>query len=168
MKQNKSFNLTTIGLFTFLIITLNCCKKDDSSVLTIKTIDANQQSKSAVFVDILDGLTNLSPRYQSNSSDAVGELKFSLKNNKSYNIYLVPASGYIGAYLGNSDARYIVAGKFESQEEIDNYAIQKPVPKVGGTKYEDINYDGIVDALDLVIPVSIKSDKTLTLQLKVK
>ncbi|TKB96205.1 hypothetical protein [Pedobacter cryophilus] len=154
MKTNK---LMSLILMVFCLI--SCKKENETATLTIKVLDINNQLASGIFVDVFDNLLSLTPGFQKNKTSLNGELKFIVANNKNYQVYLVPAYEYKDLYIGNT-------GTFKSQLEIDANPIQIPNPKVGDTKYADINADGIVNKLDLVLNVKISNDVETIIKLK--
>lgn len=67
--------------------------------------------------------------------------------------------------MGNPTAPYITTGTFKFLQEINNSAVQKPTPKVGDTKYADVNGDGVINAEYLVLKVDLNEDKQVTVNL---
>lgn len=63
--------------------------------------------------------------------------------------YPYPWKFQTGYPIGHT-AGYVADGLFESQEEIDNHAVQElgSIPKVGDIKYRDLNGDGVINNSD--------------------
>jgi hypothetical protein len=107
-------------------------------------------------------------------ADEVGDLKYSVNGNFTYNKNEVKEliEGTLGLYGGNLPvggffSTYTVVGQpigtyygrnvigiFQNQDEIDNYAIEgtpiQPNAKPGDFKFEDVDGNGIIDAKDRV------------------
>ncbi len=141
------------------LLIFTACEKEDEAVLEIKVLSPGNVPMSGVFVDVLDDSKKISSSIDAKTTSNEGLVKFNLVSSKKCYIYLIADQSYTGTYLGNAEAEYIPDGTFDTQEEIDNSAGQTPTPKVGDTKYFDINGDGVINKVDLIIPITVSNSK---------
>ncbi len=89
-------------------------------------------------------------KFQYNVSANFSTLKNTVKylpGDDIYTPYTVTAVGHaIGSFYG-----YVAEGIFQSQEEVDNHAVQETGTAPGDIKFKDLNHDGVINSLDRTI-----------------
>jgi len=156
-----------ISLYSFrfiiilLLLAFGSCRKEDGPGLEIKVVASNNLPVSGAGFDVLDDTRRIASRDNTKSTSADGFVRFNLKMERKYYIYLVPNQANSGKYIGNAEASYIPDGTFKTQADIASNPGHTPTPKIGDTKYLDINGDGVVDKYDLVVPIFSSSSKKI-------
>jgi hypothetical protein len=143
------------------IILLAACKKDNKpTVIQVNAKVGNQAVTTGVPVLLLSDDQRTTASYvSSGNTDNAGKIDFNVTANKVYYIYCVSNT------LANTDATYIITGKFTSQQQIDSSPAQTPAAQVGGDIEMDINGDGVINNSDKVIKVIAPKGNTTTVNL---
>ncbi|MDN5213101.1 PKD domain-containing protein [Fulvivirgaceae bacterium BMA12] len=135
--------------------------------IDLTILDATSWSQSNASLDVVvDANVNL---FVSQASADAGKADLTLKsdNNGKAKIYdLVAGTYYLSVDKGdlsNSKDGFLIAGVFQSQEDVDNSPFQSGAA-VGGIKYMDLNGDFVLndDDKSQFILITVKNDETYT------
>jgi hypothetical protein len=130
----------------------SACKKDNKAKPTIIEVTVQLQNGTILSNTPVKLLTD-QQRIASNpvatgTSDASGKIDFTVTVGQVYYLYYDATSNKI---INPVDAKFIVTGTFTSQQQINSSPFQSSTTKVGDPIYQDINGDGVINALDAVM-----------------
>lgn len=146
-----------------IMLMVASCKKDKATVIKVN-VASSGQALSTVGIELLSDEHRSSLDYAAAATtNSAGTIDFMAIPGKIYYIYV--GNNYS---LTNTDATFIVTGKFTTQQQIDYSPAQTPPAQIGDNIEMDINGDGVVNASDKVIKVTAPSQgNTVTVDLDV-
>jgi hypothetical protein len=148
------------ALFILPILLFAACRKEGKSDLIEVTVRLqNQTIQSNVKVSLLTVSSGSIISTTLGTSDGAGKIDYNATPGRGYYLYY---DGTNQEYIYNTEATYIVKGKFTSQQQIDSSPYQGANTQVGDDIYMDINGDGTINNYDKVLAITEPSGGGIT------
>lgn len=139
-------------VFILPVLLFAACRKEGKSDMIEVTVRLQSQTiLSNVKVNLLTVSSGSVITTVIGTSDAMGKIDYTAIPGRSYYLYY---DGTNQESIYNTEATYIVKGKFTSQQQIDNSPYQGANTKVGDDVYMDINGDAVINDYDKVVAVT--------------